>query len=77
MMHNCTINDAIMLVKILDSVFLQHFGMAAGHRHQARSFFHSVQREKKPGCPLRPGFAQERIFFISAKEDNPAVLSSL
>ena len=44
MMHNCTINDAIMLVKILDSVFLRHFGMAAGHRHQARSFFHSVQR---------------------------------
>lgn len=77
MMHNCTINDAIMLVKILDSVFLQHFGMAADIVTKHALFFTRYSGEKKPGCPLRPGFAQERIFFISAKEDNPAVLSSL
>ena len=55
MMHNCTINDAIMLVKILDSVFLRHFGMAAGQRHQARSFFHSVQRGEETRMSAKAG----------------------
>lgn len=78
MMHNCTINDAIMLAKILDSVFFATFlvwlpDIVTKHA----LFFTRYSGEKKPGRPLRPGFAQERIFFISAKEDNPAVLSSL
>lgn len=44
MVHNYNINDAIMLFKVLDSVFCNIFGIASEHRHHTRSFFHSVQR---------------------------------